>query len=275
MIPVKHRQTIAVALGAIAALVAGYFLLARAPARTSDPRLSTPVTPLHAPSEDPAAAGAQPPGESTFEPETVERLRSAVAGALASTGVANADGAVDSTVEYTLSMADGDVDRLLGLAIAHGGKPHDALVSRFRTLADSRPDRLRPRDIQTWNAVQVLRWASTLSAAGRLSGVDLDSISARPITAAELETFADVTPRDPGVEVGMAPMWFPKPGLREAFMAGARGLIVVIPCEAANGDRAIAEILLVEHAPGEWYPLQTRMTTRSTPKLPGRDPRPR
>ncbi|MGP1309541.1 MAG: hypothetical protein ACTS27_05010 [Phycisphaerales bacterium] len=259
-------------VAALATIIAVWALISR-PVRDKDARFDFESDPLRPPTEA-VDSHSGLPALSALDPAAVGQLRDAIANAIMNTGLERAQSATDPALEYALGVGDSDIDRLLGLAIQHGGKPNESLVARYRFMADAQPDRGRPRDLATWNSVQVFRWATVLSSTARWVGVDFDEVKARPFLASEMETFFDVTPSSADVRIGMAPMLFPRPDLRERLESGADALVVTIPASQANGDPLIAELLLVEYEPAAWYPLTARVEIREEPKMPTRDPRP-
>ena len=206
--------------------------------------------------------------DSSLDPEAVRRLSSAIHNELIRLGIASAETATRTAVEYTLGVADKDIDRLAGLALEHGAQPSERLVAFYRGLADARPDRLRPRDLETWNAMQVLRWGAALTSAARWQGVAFDRITAERLDSAErIEALFDLTPpagsRD---TIGYQPMTFPRAGVGQRFQSGElAGILVTIPVEYVNGDRSIVQTILVEYEPGRWYPSGARVTIRENP----------
>lgn len=268
----------------VAALVATAVFMRREPGAPTDLRLRVPTEPARdhagdAPPLSPARIDAL--RDSTLTPDAVERLRASINAALASMDPPSAD-ASETALEYTLWLADGDVDRLLDLAIRHGASnPNRSVVERYRMLADARPDRLRPRDIEHWNDVQVIRWAmTTLTLLGRWESIGFEDITAAPVEGADaVDALFSMQPSSPGVEVGFSPMLFGRPGLATLVREGkARGVVLTVPSTSAGGDRAIHEMLLVEYEPGRWYPAGARVTsvpTASRAAEPDRAPRPR
>lgn len=223
------------------------------------------------------------PVESSLDPDAVSRFRDAISAALAKTEIATPDAATHAAVEYALGVADGDIDRLAGLALEHGAKPSASRVAFYRQLADARPDRLRPRDVETWNALQVLRWGATITARARWAGVAFDSITAEVIyDPAQVEALSDLTPPDgSGLMIGYAPMSFPMPEIARRFQQmELRGVVLTIPAALVNGDRTVTQAILVEYEPGKWYPIGARVTVKEGPESssvssdPQRRPRP-
>lgn len=273
------RISLAFALfGGISLLIAVVVVTSGPGPATTAPLLDAAVDPLRKVTTD-----DEGPVDSSLDPDAVTRLRTAISAALAGTGVDTADAATHAAVEYALGVADGDIDRLAGLALEHGAKPSASRVAFYRGLADARPDRLRPRDVETWNSVQVLRWGAMITARARWEGVAFDSITAEVISdPSQVEALSDMTPPDgSGLTIGYAPMSFPLPDIARRFQQmELRGVVLTIPAALVNGDRTVTQAILVEYEPGKWYPIGARVTVKEGPESssvssdPERRPRP-